>query len=364
MTRGTSRPYLIEGTTFSQEELLVHCRRVLDDPETPEWYRQIFIFIEQFLDSSAGPILQRTSGTTGDPRKFMLNRDAMAASARKTISFFNLQPGDRVLLCLPMEYIAGKMMVVRALVGGLDLVIKEPSGRPLAGTAGEFSFAAMVPLQVNESMKAEDDLGRTGILLIGGGELHPSIRQRLAEISPPAIFESFAMTETYTHFALRQINGQEPGPGFRVLEGVKITADQRGCLVVDVPGITEGPVITNDLVYISKGGNSFQWLGRIDNVIKTGGIKVIPELLEKRISALLEKECLVLPLPDEKLGHRIVLLVEDPDPNPSADLWIQQIKEQLSPHEVPKQVIAVPKLPRNASFKPDRSKALLNLRIK
>ncbi|MFH0758540.1 MAG: AMP-binding protein [Bacteroidota bacterium] len=363
MDRGTMGPYLIDGTSFSHAELVSHCRKILDDPEIPGWFRQIFTFIEQFLDPVSGLILQRTSGTTGDPKKVILNREAMAASARKTLSFFKLRPGDRVLFCLPVDYIAGKMMVVRALVGGLDLVPAEPSGRPLAGTAGEFVFSAMVPLQVNESLQAGDYLGRIETLLIGGGELHPSLRQKLAEMSPPAIFESFAMTETYTHFALRQINGQEPGPGFRVLDGVEIGTDRRGCLVVDVPGITDGAVITNDLVDISEGGDGFQWLGRIDNVIKTGGIKVIPELLEKRISALLGKECLVLPLPDEKLGQRMVLLVEDPDPNPPADQWISQLKEQLPAHEVPRQVIAVPEIPRNASFKPDRIKALASLRI-
>ena len=351
-------PYRIDGAEFSQEELLTHCRKIFDEPGLPDWYRKVFTFIDQFIDPTAGTISQRSSGTTGDPKEFKLKREAMVASARKTIIFFNLQPGDRVLLCLPMDYIAGKMMVVRALAGGLDLVLTEPSGRPLEGVSGAFSFAAMVPLQVHESLKEGDNLAQIETLLIGGGELAPSMKEELVNMQPPSVFESFAMTETYTHFALRQINGPAPESGFQLLDGVRVTSDDRGCLVVDVPGITIGPVVTNDLVEIEAGGKSFQWLGRIDNIIKSGGIKIIPELLEQRIRGLLHAECLVLPQPDEKLGQKMVLLVEHPGPKPPVDDWSDLLRNHLAHYEVPKQVIPVREIPRNDSFKPDRIAAL------
>jgi len=305
-----------------------------------------------------GEIDQKSSGTTGDPKVFNLDRKAMETSARKTLAFFGLEKGDRVLLCLPVDYIAGKMMVVRALVGGLDLALTEPSSRPLEKMEGDFRFVPMVPLQVLESLKAGDDLEPCGILLIGGGELPDSGRKQLMSFSHPAVYESFGMSESYTHFALRKINGPEGSEWFRVLEGVRISADSRSCLVLDMPGVTTGEVVSNDLVEIVADGSGFRWLGRYDNVINTGGIKVIPELLEQRISALLQTTCLLLPLPDEKLGQKMVLMVEWTVSAPPDAEWERLFREQLAPHEVPKQIIPVNEIPRNTSFKPDRQEAL------
>ena len=147
------------------------------DPGEVEWYSSLFRFILRFMDHSSGPIMQQSSGTTGDPKIFTLQRETMMKSARKTLDYFGLQAGDRILCCLPVDYIAGKMLVVRALVGGLDLVPVKPNSRPMAGIKGTFRFGAMVPLQVYESLKSGDDLSLVSILLVGGGELHPSIRR-------------------------------------------------------------------------------------------------------------------------------------------------------------------------------------------
>ncbi|MCP4310236.1 MAG: AMP-binding protein [Bacteroidetes bacterium] len=387
-----SLPYHINGKSFTKEELLAHCHLMVHDCKNPDWYRKIFQFIELFLEPAEGPLLQRSSGTTGDPREFRMDRDSMEASARKTLSFFHLEPGERVLLCLPVDYIAGKMMVVRALVGGLNLVLTEPSSRPLEDISGDFSFVPMVPLQVLESLKAGEKLSRCGTLLIGGGELPDSVRARLENLSTPAVFESFGMTETYTHFGLKKINGPDAHQSFKLLDGVLINTDKRGCLVVDMPGVTLGPVVTNDLVEINglkesddlvevndqkesddlvevndqketgrdetdPAARYFRWLGRFDNVINTGGIKVIPELLEQRISALLQTTCLVLPRPDEKLGQKMVLMVEWPEPDAPVSDWKGLLSQHLAPHEIPKQFVPVPEIPRNASFKPDRRAA-------
>ncbi len=335
--------------------------------KNPDWFRKVFQFMEIFLNPASGPILQRSSGTSGDPKEFELSREAMEASARKTLSFFHLEQGDRVLLCLPVDYIAGKMMVVRALLGGLDLVLTEPSSRPLQSVGGSFSFVPMVPLQVAESLKSGNDLSRIATLLIGGGELPASLKTRVLDFSAPRVYESFGMTETYTHFALRQINGPKPDKSFRLLEGAAISADKRGCLVVDLQGVTKGAVVTNDLVEIGEGGDRFTWLGRFDNVINTGGIKVIPEILEERIGKILGTSVLLLPVEDEKLGQKMVLLVEWKMPetpsssNETIDLWKSMLTRALSSHEVPKRFIPVSQIPRNASFKPDRKAARMLL---
>lgn len=355
--REQEQAYLIDGLSYSREKLLAHCHMMIHDCGHADWYRKVFQFIELYLKPSLGTIFQQSSGTTGDPKVFELDRDAMEASALKTLSFFNLDEGDRVLLCLPVDYIAGKMMVVRALVGGLDLVLTEPSSRPLEKVEGVFTFVPMVPLQVLESLKAGDKLDRTGTLLIGGGELPSMLRKQLEREDSCSIYESFGMSESYTHFALRRIKGQDAGDWFSVLEGVKIHTDSRSCLVFNIPGVTAGEVVSNDLVEISGDGKSFRWLGRYDNVINTGGIKVIPELLEKRITALLNATCLLLPLPDEKLGQKLVLVLECSEENPPLSGWKNLLKKHLAAHEIPKQFFPVPEIPRNASFKPDRRAA-------
>jgi O-succinylbenzoic acid--CoA ligase len=350
-------PFRIDGITYSHAELLGQCRHSIEGAVAPRWYRDVFSFIWQFLDQGKGPIRQRSSGTTGDPKWFDLEREAMILSATRTLRFFNLKPGDRAMLCLPMDYVAGKMMVVRGLVGGLDLVLVEPSGRPLESTTGKFDFAAMVPLQVRGSLKAGDDLSGIRQLLVGGGELHPSIRADLSVMELPAVYESFAMTETYSHFALRRINGPFPDSGFRPMEGVKIGKDERGCLVVEMPGLSNGPVVTNDLVEMDVQGSCFNWLGRIDNVINSGGIKVIPEILEQRIRELLGLECLLLGEQDEKLGQKLVLLVEYTGLRPPVDRWFELLRHRLKEHEVPKIIDPVREIPRNAAYKPDRGAA-------
>ncbi len=349
-----NEPFHIDGKAYSWLALTDYCHPAKEDDTLPGWKREVLHFIDLLLNHPDTNIEQQTSGTTGDPRKYLLNRKAMFQSARRTLDYFQLQPEDRALLCLPIRYVAGKMMVVRALLGGLDLVLVEPSSRPLQGVNNPLTFGAMVPLQVHESLHQGDDLALIEKLIIGGGEIDDPMRERLQELSKPAVYESFAMTETYTHFALRRINGPDQEPDFRLLEGVTIQLDSRGCLEVNVPGITQGTVSTNDLVVINSAGDGFQWQGRYDHVINSGGIKIIPELFEQQIRQWLGLDCLLIPETDPKLGHRLVLVVECNDDKPPLDRWMKIMRENLSGHEIPKRIVILPEIPRNASFKPDR----------
>jgi len=362
-----AEPMKIDGRSYSKAELLDFCHEVDQDPNVPDWKREVYSFVNLFLDPVQDEIRQKSSGTTGDPREYQLVRESMIRSAQVTLKYFRLQSGDRALLCLPIRYIAGKMMVVRALVGGLELILAEPSGRPLETLESgmeSIALGAMVPLQVHDSIESGDDLSSIEKLIIGGGELHPSVREKLTRMATPAIYESFAMTETYTHFALKRINGAQPDSAFRLLEQVKIRKDSRGCLVVDMAGITRGEVITNDLVEIIPGGNGFKWLGRYDNVINTGGVKIIPEVLEEKIQELVGHHCLLLPETDVKLGDRLVLMIEYTGRDRPEEKWTRLLEERLPPYEVPKRIVVVNQLPRNSAFKPDRidaRKRLLHL---
>jgi O-succinylbenzoic acid--CoA ligase len=347
-------PIHLDGKAYSKEALQEFCRQSLNDPAQARWKKGVFHFIAGLLDPEVMEFEQKTSGTTGDPKLHRLKKEAMELSARRTLEYFRLLPGEKALLCLPIHYVAGKMMVVRALLGGLHLQLAEPSSRPLRGWSNPVRFAAMVPLQVYESLAHGDDLSSVSILLVGGGEIHPALRRELEGISSVEIYESFAMTETYTHFAVRKIMKGAPGNQFRLLPGTSIELDSRGCLVVEMPGITGEPVHTNDLVDISDDGKGFHWLGRFDHVIKTGGVKVIPELLEHRIGNKLGYDCLVISESDPRLGERLVLVVECPDPDPPVTEWENAFREYLTRYEMPKRILILDEIPRNFSFKYDR----------
>lgn len=350
-------PVLLEGRSYSLKSLRDYCMEQAGDPGLADWRKELYAFIALFLDPEEAAITQLSSGTTGDPKSHILDRKAMLNSARRTLDFFGFGAEEKALLCLPVHYIAGKMMVVRALLGGMDLLLREPSSRPILDLEENIGFTAMVPLQIEESIVHGDPLEKITSLLIGGGELHPATRDRLASMHLPGVFETFGMTETYTHFALRRINGPSPDSAFRVLEGVHISTDPRGCLEVEVPGVTSARVLTNDLVEIHDQGRGFSWQGRFDNLINSGGIKIIPELLEEEVRDCLGYECLVLPEADRKLGNRLVLLVEFKGGEPPLDHWMEQLRNRLSAYEVPRRIVYVETLPRNPSMKPDRTSA-------
>jgi len=353
--RDIKGPLLLEGESYSREDLLIFCTEQVNNPDLPDWKIELMRFIVLFLNPAGETIIQKSSGSTGDPKSFVLSREAMLLSAARTLRYFKPGRGEQVLLSLPLHYIAGKMMVVRSLLGGLDLQVVEPSSRPLQYLKGSIAFAAMVPLQIEESLAHGDPLERISKLLIGGGELHPATREKLFRMSSPEVYESFGMTETYTHFAVKRINGPDPDPSFKLLEGVRIGLDRRDCLEVEVPGITDGWLSTNDLVEINEQRDGFSWLGRFDNLINSGGIKIIPELLEEQVRDCIGHECLVLPEPDRKLGNKLALLVEFDGNDPPLELWKDLLRKRLSAYEQPKRVLAVKALPRNASMKPDRT---------
>ena len=350
-------PLRLEGKAYTKNGLLDYCKEQANNPGVPLWRKEVLAFIVLFLNPPGGKIKQLSSGSTGDPKSFTLSREAMLQSAQRTLRFFELNKEERVLLALPVHYIAGKMMVVRALLGGLDLLLTEPSSRPLRNISGTIGFSAMVPLQIEETLNHGDPIESISKLLIGGGELHPATRKKLSSMASPEVYETFGMTETYTHFALKRINGPDSDSSFMLLEGVHIGLDNRGCLEVEVPGVTSGPLLTNDLVAINAKGDGFTWLGRFDNLINSGGIKIIPELLEELVRDCIGHECLVLSEADRKLGNKLVLVVEFTGNDPPLDSWMDLLRKKLSNFEVPRRIVTIQTLPRNPSMKPDRTSA-------
>ncbi|MDF0716462.1 AMP-binding protein [Muricauda sp. 334s03] len=293
-----------------------------------------------------------TSGSTGNPKTIVLKKEHMMNSALATGAYFQLGANQNALLCLPCTGIAGKMMLVRAMVLGLHLDYVEPSSNPLSGNTKTYDFVAMVPLQVQNSL---DQMDRVKQLIIGGAPVDLFLRSKLHSLSVQA-FETYGMTETITHIAVKRIN-DESTDYFETLPNVSIAVDDRGCLIIDAPQISDEKIITNDLVELI-GKHQFEWLGRYDSIINSGGIKLVPEKIEEKFSSLIQSRFFVAGLPDEALGQKLVLVVEGGMLDQHE--LIQNIKglKEVSKYEVPKAVYFVKAFEETSTKKVDRKKTL------
>ncbi len=317
----------------------------------PLWEKDIFTFIVDFLDDN-DYIVQKSSGTTGKPKLLKLSKRAMLESARLTAQTLELKFSQKTLLCLPINYIAGKMMIVRALVAGLNLYWEEPTSMPSLARYGKIHFCSMVPLQVFNSFSNYEFFKNIDILLIGGAEIRNELKAMFREVLNRT-YETYGMTETCSHIALRRISGENPDRYFKTLPGITVDIDNRNCLIINTPFLDE-PITTNDIVELID-NKHFVWKARYDSLINTGGIKIKPEELEANISNLMELDFSIIGLPDEKLGQKIVLVIESETPVNEKELF-ELLRESLEPHLVPKKILYVKELPRNAAYKVERNR--------
>lgn len=305
---------------------------------------------------SATPTMQlQTSGSTGAPATLHADKSAMLASAQLSCRIFGLENGQQALLCLPLRYVAGKMMVIRALAAGLHLLVREPSSTPLERVFTPVDFAAMVPLQAARTLAqpgGANALGRIRTLLLGGGFIDPALEASLRAL-PNRIYASYGMTETLSHIALRRVNGPDASEAYTPLPGVKLSTDADGALQVCVPHLGIEHLQTNDMAEIREDG-SFIILGRRDAVINSGGIKIQAEELENNIQASVSGiTALALPAPHPELGECIALLWEGAAGKESE---LTKACEQLPKHHRPLHILRV-NLPRTVGGKPARAAA-------
>lgn len=256
-----------------------------------------------------------------------------------------------------MDYIAGKMMVVRCVTCGLDMMCVEPSGHPLATVCSRVDFAAMVPMQVFNSL--EDDVERQrlmdiGNLLIGGGAIDERLESALREF-PNAVWSSYGMTETLSHIALRRLDGEHASLWYCPLDGVRVSLDSDGCLVVSAPAVCGQELHTHDLAIVedTDSGQRFRITGRIDNVICSGGVKIQIEEVEDALRPYLSAPFMITRRPSEKFGEEVVMLTEDDD----TDAVLSVCRRVLPRYSQPKACRHVASLPVTATGKPARGEA-------
>ena len=233
--------------------------------------KELHFFLKDWFSISHFIEVQ-TSGSTGTPKTIFLKKEFVINSAKATGTFLKLEKNTSALLCLPVQYIAGKLMVVRALTLGWHLDFFEPSSNPLKNVNKQYDFSAMTPMQLENSLSKINLIKK---LIVGGGAVSNQLKEKLKNISTK-VFATYGMTETITHIALKQLNHLEVQPNFyTLLPNVTIYKDQKNCLVINAPKISESIIFTNDVVDLVA-TNQFEWLGRFDNVINSGGIKLHP----------------------------------------------------------------------------------------
>ncbi len=312
-------------------------------------------------------LLVHTSGSTGKPKPMMVEKQRMLNSARITCDFLGLKSGDTALLCMSLDYIAGKMMVVRSIERGLQLVAVKPSGHPLSdeslleSTNTDFNFAAMVPMQVYNSLqvpKERERLSRIKHLIIGGGAIDDALASELRKMSEEfrerhgyenAIWSTYGMTETLSHIALRRLNGEEASEWYDPFDSVRISTNEEGCLVIDAPLVCKDTLVTNDIVEIREDG-MFRIKGRKDNVICSGGIKIQIEEVEDKLRPYLKAPFMLAKKKDKKFGEIAVLITE------SQNLQeVERICRQVLPkYWIPREYLHYDKLPLTETGKPKR----------
>lgn len=342
----------LNNQEYSKSELL----NLSHQTYQTQWQQSFWTFVQNWLDNKSY-IEVKTSGSTGTPKIIQLEKSRMIASAKATGAFFGLKPNDKALLCLPCDYIAGKMMVVRAMVLGLNLYSAEPTGNPLENLKSEdFQFGAMIPLQVfNSLINYRQRFENIEKVIIGGGVVNASLLKELQEIRNQC-FATYGMTETITHVAVKSLNGSNKSEVYHALKNVEFSKDNRSCLVIDAPYLSDSSVITNDIVKLHS-PSSFEWLGRFDNVINTGGIKVNPEQIEQKIEPFINSDFFIAAVSDEKLGNKVILIIEN-EGKMNTDRLKQQLTTVLSKFEMPKQIYVLPKFKKTETGKIQRKQTL------
>ncbi len=313
-------------------------------------------FLTQWFDENDHIDVQ-TSGSTGKPKEIKLLKQYLVNSAFATAAYFKLTVSTTALHCLSSDYIAGKMMWVRAITQGWRMDLVNPDGHPLDGNNKKYDFTAMIPLQVFNSL---DQLHQFKTVIIGGGKISNDIMEKL-KLAKTASFETYGMTETATHIAVKDI--KQGTEHFECLPNVKIAVDQRSCLVIIAPHLAANKVVTNDLVKMSS-SKTFRWLGRYDTIINSGGVKLIPEQIEHKLDHLISRRFFVAGIADNKLGEKLILLIEG---MPITDLK-NKVDESttLDRFEKPSEVYFLEEFIETTTGKVNRNKtiALLNTRIK
>jgi cobyric acid synthase CobQ len=341
---------LLQGKEYTAGDI---SRLVAEGAENcPPALWDLYFFLEKWFDASP-VIIVHTSGSTGTPKELVVRKDRMMQSARLTCEFLNLQAGDTALLCMNLRYIGAMMVVVRSLVAGLNLIVRPASGHPLSDIEEPLRFAAMVPLQVYNTLRVPEEkerLEQTDILIIGGGAVDDSLEAEMSAL-PTAVYSTYGMTETLSHIALRRLNGDTASKHYYPFPSVELSLSAESTLVVKAPLICGEVLQTNDIACLYPDG-SFTIAGRKDNVINSGGIKIQAEEMEKRLRPFIPVPFVVTSVPDPRLGQALTLLIAGQVDVRELESKLQTV---LDAYHRPRHIFMTESIPQTENGKTDRA---------
>lgn len=326
--------------------------------EKDDYMRSLACFLMEWTDDTEY-ITLKTSGSTGKPKTIKAKKTYMINSAVMTLDFLSLRHLDKALLCLPMEYIAGKMMAVRALVAGLHITMISPSLNPLASVRQTFDFTALIPAQAQACITESPDIHSNPMskiknIIIGGGAIPTPLQQALQQYNNN-IYSTYGMTETLSHIALRQLSTDKANLWYKPLQGVSVNLRRENkTLTIEAPKICEQKIFTNDIAEINSLGE-FRIIGRTDNVINTAGVKIQIEEVEDKLSSLLPYPVIITYRNDDVLGQEIVLLACKTKVTDRT--LLDKAVLTLPTYHRPRRIIMLESLPMTENNKPDRKKA-------
>lgn len=362
MNSSQSETILLNGRRLSFEAIQSNAIQINSEFEFAS-----VAFLREWLSGST-TFVQKTSGSTGTPKEIIITRDQMISSAKATETALGLLRGQTALICLDTRFIAGKMMCVRSMVTGMQMILQEPAANPFSTGAVErqIDFVALVPYQLEEILlsPSREVLNRLGTVIIGGAPLRAETAEELRSFNS-RFFLTYGMTESMSHIALQPLNGGLAGV-FECLEGITVETDQRGCLVAKVPWLKE-KLVTNDIVEIIS-AKIFRWVGRYDNVINTGGFKANPEKIEFQIEKIFKslnfyRRYFVAGIPDEKTGQRVALFIEGEEVPHLLEELQNRLKPFVQRFEIPKAVHFMDKFQYTSSNKLDRLATIQRLKM-
>lgn len=340
---------ILDGREYSSADIST---LVTDGMENlPPHLQDLFNFLNEWFKDS--PVISvHTSGSTGTPKKMLVRKDRMINSARLTCEALDLNAGDTALLCMNLRYIGAQMVVVRSLVAGLNLMVRPASGHPLSSINRPLKFAAMVPLQVYNTIHSPEEkkrLEQTEILIIGGAAMNESLEADIKTL-PITVYSTYGMTETLSHIALRRMNGVYASDRYYPLSSVTLSLSSENTLVINAPLVCEDILQTNDIAHIYPDGG-FIILGRKDNIINSGGVKIQAEEIEKTLRPFITMPFVITSVPDSRLGEALTLLIAGKVDTKELESRMQAI---LQPYYRPRHIFITKFIPQTENGKIDR----------
>lgn len=347
----SEKQFFIGTESFSCEEIQSFARKQQDNSYLSDWEQAFYSFVCEWFNQQEY-VEVHTSGSTGEPKTIRLSKRIMQKSAERTIQYFSLKEDDSLLLSLSCRYIAGKMMLVRALAGKMKLHVVDPSTDFAFLDDEIYQLGAVVPLQLSNLLSQTNGQQRVvniQHLLVGGSAVPNSLEQQIRHLTSNVV-STYGMTETASHIAIRTLSGNVASDVYYLLPGILVEKDERDCLVIQQDGPDSEKLYTNDVVdFISS--ESFRILGRADLVIISGGLKFFPEQLEARLQPFIPVPVMISAIQDEKLGQKIILFLESEENNDLLQITVKATERQLTRYEHPREIRFLKAFPRTSNGK-------------